>query len=94
MAKLDPFLSLDCARVERGGAIQGKEGIKFCHLATLDAVVKSSLPSDVTAADGEAEPALGPVLEVARAHLQQLRGDLHRAHGLVHLLVRHGGFGV
>ena len=33
MAKLDPFLSLDFARVEGvggGGAIQGKEGIKFC----------------------------------------------------------------
>ena len=36
-AKFDPFLSLDCARVEglgaqgggRGGAIQGKEGSKF-----------------------------------------------------------------
>ena len=58
MAKFDPFLSLDCARVEgvgaqskerkgsnfaaqrsgaivHPGAIQGKEGIKFCHLATL-----------------------------------------------------------
>ena len=58
-AKFDPFLSLDCARVEGVGAqsnfaiwqpcltylyicftavhpaaIQGKEGIKFCHLAT------------------------------------------------------------
>ena len=31
-AKFDPFLSLDCARME--GA--GKEGIKFCHLATLE----------------------------------------------------------
>ena len=47
-------------------------------------------PSDVAAADGEAESALGAVLEVAAAHLQQLRGDLHRAHSLVHLLVRHG----
>ena len=35
MVKFDPFLSLDCARVEGGGAIQGKEGIKLCHLATL-----------------------------------------------------------
>ena len=37
MAKFDPFLSLDCARVEGvgPGAIQGKEGIKFCHLETL-----------------------------------------------------------
>ena len=34
MAKFDPFLSLDCARVEGlGGAIQGKEGIKFCSAA-------------------------------------------------------------
>ena len=36
MAKFDPFLSLDCARVEgvgRGGAVQGKEGIKFCSVA-------------------------------------------------------------
>ena len=32
-AKFDPFLSLDCARVE--GGVKGKEGIKFCHLATL-----------------------------------------------------------
>ena len=32
-AKFDPFLSLDCARVE--GAGKGKEGIKFCHLATM-----------------------------------------------------------
>ena len=29
-AKFDPFLSLDCAP-----ALQGKEGIKFCHLSTL-----------------------------------------------------------
>ena len=36
VAKCDPFLSLDCARVEGGvcgGAIQGKEGIKFCSVA-------------------------------------------------------------
>ena len=34
MAKFDPFLSLDCARVEGvGGVIQGKEGIKFCSVA-------------------------------------------------------------
>ena len=34
MAKFDPFLSLDCARVEGvEGAIQGKEGIKFCSVA-------------------------------------------------------------
>ena len=33
MAKFDPLLSLDCARVEGvGGTIQGKEGIKFCSL--------------------------------------------------------------
>ena len=32
MAKFEPFLSLDCARVESGGAIQGKEGIKFCSI--------------------------------------------------------------
>ena len=29
--RFDPSISLDCARVEDGGA----EGIKFCHLATL-----------------------------------------------------------
>ena len=34
-AKFDPFLSLDCARVDSVGA-QGKEGIKFCYLATLE----------------------------------------------------------
>ena len=41
MVKFDPFLSLDCARVEGlgaqgggcGSAIQGKEGIKFCCVA-------------------------------------------------------------
>ena len=39
-AKLDPFLSLDCAHhALHPGAIQGKEGIKFCHLATLTAGV-------------------------------------------------------
>ena len=32
MAKFDPLLSLDCTRVEGGGAIQGKEGIKFCSV--------------------------------------------------------------
>ena len=34
-AKFDPFLSLDCARVEGVGV----EGITFCHLATLAATV-------------------------------------------------------
>ena len=35
-AKFDPFLSLDCTpHTLHPGAIQGKEGIKFCHLATL-----------------------------------------------------------
>ena len=34
MAKFDPCLSLDCARVEGvGGTIQGKTGIKFCSVA-------------------------------------------------------------
>ena len=33
MAKFDPFLSLDCARVEDGGTIHGKKGIKFCSAA-------------------------------------------------------------
>ena len=34
MAKFDPFLSLDCTRVEGvGGAIQGKEGIKISSVA-------------------------------------------------------------
>ena len=34
MVKFDPFLSLDCARAEGvGGAVQGKEGIKFCSVA-------------------------------------------------------------
>ena len=38
-AKYDPFLSLDCApSALHPGAIQGKEGIKFCHLATLQEV--------------------------------------------------------
>ena len=36
-ANFDPFLCLDCAKSVggRGGAIQGKEGVKFCRLATL-----------------------------------------------------------
>ena len=34
-AKFDPFPSLDCALALQSGAIQGKEGIKLCHLATL-----------------------------------------------------------
>ena len=33
IAKFDPFLSLDCARLEGRGANQGKEGIKFCSIA-------------------------------------------------------------
>ena len=39
-AKFDPFLSLDCTPPPPAlhpGAIQGKELIKVCHLATLDA---------------------------------------------------------
>ena len=39
-AKFDPFLSLDFAPTPlHPGAIQGKEGIKFCHLATLNSTV-------------------------------------------------------
>ena len=35
-AKFNTFLSLDCApHALHPGAIQGKEGIKFFHLATL-----------------------------------------------------------
>ena len=34
-AKFDPFLSLDCNLALHPGAIKEKEGIKFCHLATL-----------------------------------------------------------
>ena len=38
MAKFDPFLSFDCARVEGvDGALQGKEGNKFSYLTTLTA---------------------------------------------------------
>ena len=33
MAKFDPFLSLDCARVEGTGAQSKEEGIKFCTVA-------------------------------------------------------------
>ena len=35
MAKFDPFLSLDCARVEGLGAQGGGCGGAICHLATL-----------------------------------------------------------
>ena len=31
----DPLSGFDLITLFRGGAIQGKEGIKFCHLATL-----------------------------------------------------------
>ena len=34
-AKFNPFLSLDCAPARPSTPIQGKEGIKFGHLATL-----------------------------------------------------------
>ena len=35
-AKFEPFLSLDCTPPPlHFGAIKGKDGIKFCHLATL-----------------------------------------------------------
>ena len=39
-AKFDSFLSLDCAF--HPGAIQGREGIKFCHLATLQVTTTSA----------------------------------------------------
>ena len=32
-AKFGPFLSFDCAVLGNRGAIQGKEGIKFCSVA-------------------------------------------------------------
>ena len=36
MANFDPFLSLDCARVEEVGAhSKERKGSNFCHLATL-----------------------------------------------------------
>ena len=41
--KFDPFLSLDCVGVEDGGAIQGMEGMKFCHLATLNRISMDDL---------------------------------------------------
>ena len=48
-AKFDPFLSLDFAPALHPGPTRGKEGIKFCHLATLvscTAVLPSSfIPS-------------------------------------------------
>ena len=34
-AKFDPFLSLDCSPPPPSNKTQSKEGIKFCHLATL-----------------------------------------------------------
>ena len=46
-AKFDPFLSLDCAL--HPGAIQGKEGIKFCHLATLVEGVREQGDADTHA---------------------------------------------
>ena len=44
-AKFDPFLSLDCApHALHPGAIQGKEGIKFCHLATRSTGASAARP--------------------------------------------------
>ena len=37
-AKFDPFCSLDCAPTH---ALQGREGIKFCYLATLERMTMS-----------------------------------------------------
>ena len=43
-AKFDPFLALDCAiHALHPSAIQGKEGIKLCHLATSPSLA-ASLP--------------------------------------------------
>ena len=60
-AKLDPFPSLDCdpkpstlcPQALHPGAIQGKEGIQFCHLATLQASLPPSMPTSRTKASDE-----------------------------------------
>ena len=39
-AKFDPFLSLDCARVEGVGAI------KFCHLATMAGIEEVAISEE------------------------------------------------
>ena len=41
MAKFDPFLSFP--HILHSGAIQGNEGIKFCHLATLNPITVREL---------------------------------------------------
>ena len=55
LQKFDPFLSLDCApRPLHPGAIQGKEGIKFCHLATLAQVTqRNGAPTQMSALLGQ-----------------------------------------
>ena len=58
-AKFDPFLSLDCfpTNALHPGAIQGKEGIKFCHLATLQASTSGrETSSRATARSGSPTP--------------------------------------
>jgi len=45
-ANFDPYLSLDCALALHPGAIQRKEGIKFCHLATLVGRSVASTPDE------------------------------------------------
>ena len=71
-AKFDPFLSLDCAptpstlvpQALHPGAIQGKEGIKFSHLATL--ILHPPFPPQIKEAE---RPPRGHLL--ADVHLQE-----------------------
>ena len=65
-AKFDPFLSLDCAsHALQPGAIQGKEGIKFCPLATLEVLegvgrTPQSARAEVDRVEGHATAAVEP----------------------------------
>ena len=86
-AKFDFFLSLDCAPALHPGAIQGKEGIKFCHLATmhmfarvssrnlgvkfLTNLLQSALRGDQH--DGDPEPHVRGLSQGGQLHLSQVR---------------------
>ena len=65
-AKFDPFLSLDCAPTPStlGQAIQGKEGIKFCNLATLHTGDERATPAK---ADLILFPAAAPAVDAVVA---------------------------
>ena len=73
MAKFDPFLSLDCARVEG----VGRNPIKFYHLATLLSGCLPFVPDEDRDQRCDTPDDLGLEAELLRdSRVQQLRYDL------------------